>query len=75
MRFAYHHKIRRARSRMIEVNKEGDFYGSISFSQKGCFFYSASVPARVLYTARERGRSHYKCKTEMHPFLLKLIDG
>ncbi|TAE14486.1 MAG: hypothetical protein EAZ94_06860 [Oscillatoriales cyanobacterium] len=34
---------------------------------KSIFSLSASVPARVLYKARERGRSHYGCKTEMLP--------
>jgi|GEM_PF-4949837 len=31
------------------------------------FLYSASVPARECWIARERGRSHYKIKTEMLP--------
>ena len=34
---------------------------------KNQFLYSASVPARECWINRERGRSHYKIKTEILP--------
>jgi Transposase DDE domain len=53
----------------VKYYQRWEIEGSISFLQKAffLFIYSASVPARTIYKARERGRSGYKCKTEMLP--------